>query len=310
MTKLSIGRDNDNDIVFSDNSVSRMHGFIFFEEDGSVFFEDLGSSNGSFVHGNRIYGKIQLKSTDILKVGKVLVPWHNYRGFVSINESSHQAKGGIDQGIPVGRTVDSIPPTNIPPRNNQSFLKYWPVLIGLAIIGIVAIVIISESGSGDKEPEPPKGNGSKTEALDSNIVAAPEGTPEPLPSSIDSDDDGVADENDDCWNKKGPAENKGCPFEDSDNDGTPDKDDDCDDEYGPRRNDGCPYDSYEPESYLTECPYCGNESYETTTDRYWNCGSCSKRFYNCFKTDDYGGVRIEWFNDGDCDCKISCYDED
>ena len=110
--------------------------------------------------------------------------------------------------------------------------------------------------------------------------------------------------------KKGPAENKGCPFEDSDNDGTPDKDDDCDDEYGPRRNDGCPYDSYEPESYLTECPYCGNESYETTTDRYWNCGSCSKRFYNCFKTDDYGGVRIEWFNDGDCDCTISCYDED
>ena len=124
MTKLSIGRDNDNDIVFSDNSVSRMHGFIFFEEDGSVFFEDLGSSNGSFVHGNRIYGKIQLKSTDILKVGKVLVPWHNYRGFVSINESSHQAKGGFDHGIPVGRTVDSIPPTNIPPRNNQSFLKY------------------------------------------------------------------------------------------------------------------------------------------------------------------------------------------
>jgi ribosomal protein L37AE/L43A len=308
MTKLSIGRDNDNDIVFSDNSVSRMHGFIFFEEDGSVFFEDLGSSNGSFVHGNRIYGKIQLKSTDILKVGKVLVPWHNYRGFVSINESSHQAKGGFDHGIPVGRTVDSIPPTNIPPRNNQSFLKYWPVLIGLAIIGIVAIVIISESGSGNKVEEPVKVNKTTTEPSDTNTVKAPE----PLPASIDSDDDGVADENDDCPNKKGPAENKGCPFEDSDNDGTPDKDDECDDDYGPRRNDGCPEDiEYDySESYRTECPYCNSVSYQETTDQYWKCGSCSSRFYNCFKTDDYGGVKIEWFNDGDCDCKISCYDED
>ena len=59
MTKLSIGRDNDNDIVFSDNSVSRMHGFIFFEEDSEIpkFMKQFNKATG-----------LSLKKQDFLEI--------------------------------------------------------------------------------------------------------------------------------------------------------------------------------------------------------------------------------------------------
>jgi outer membrane protein OmpA-like peptidoglycan-associated protein len=56
----------------------------------------------------------------------------------------------------------------------------------------------------------------------------------------DSDGDGLADNVDRCPDRPGPAENKGCPYEDQDNDGVPDKEDDCPFTPGTRANRGCP----------------------------------------------------------------------
>ena len=114
----------------------------------------------------------------------------------------------------------------------------------------------------------------------------------------DTDGDGVVDKDDACKTVAGPKENKGCPWPDTDGDGVADKDDECDDDYGPRRNDGCPEDiEYDySESYRTECPYCNSVSYQETTDQYWKCGSCSSRFYNCFKWRDIQLQRIEEIN--------------
>lgn len=59
---------------------------------------------------------------------------------------------------------------------------------------------------------------------------------------IDSDGDGIVDEDDDCPDAPGPASNAGCPLLDTDGDGVPDVDDECDDEPGPASNQGCPED--------------------------------------------------------------------
>ncbi len=75
---LHIGRADTNDIIISDLSVSRQHGVLIFVDFDSFTYEDLNSANGSFINGNRVYGKVTLKKTDILKVGKSLVPWQNY----------------------------------------------------------------------------------------------------------------------------------------------------------------------------------------------------------------------------------------
>lgn len=54
----------------------------------------------------------------------------------------------------------------------------------------------------------------------------------------DSDNDGVADDNDKCPTQPGPAALGGCP--DRDNDGLADRDDSCPDEAGEARLNGCP----------------------------------------------------------------------
>jgi type IX secretion system PorP/SprF family membrane protein len=57
----------------------------------------------------------------------------------------------------------------------------------------------------------------------------------------DSDGDGVFDDLDECKTVKGPKENKGCPWPDTDNDGLSDNKDDCPTISGPVENRGCPY---------------------------------------------------------------------
>jgi type IX secretion system PorP/SprF family membrane protein len=57
----------------------------------------------------------------------------------------------------------------------------------------------------------------------------------------DSDGDGIFDDLDECKNVKGPKENKGCPWADSDNDGLIDNKDECPTISGPVENKGCPY---------------------------------------------------------------------
>lgn len=57
----------------------------------------------------------------------------------------------------------------------------------------------------------------------------------------DLDGDGVPDEQDECPETPGPAENGGCPWPDGDQDGVPDKDDLCPNEPGLIDYHGCPW---------------------------------------------------------------------
>jgi OOP family OmpA-OmpF porin len=58
---------------------------------------------------------------------------------------------------------------------------------------------------------------------------------------VDADRDGVPDDEDACPSLAGPRENRGCPWPDKDQDGIPDKNDRCPDVPGPKENQGCPW---------------------------------------------------------------------
>ena len=53
MGQIKIGRSKDNDITIDDASVSRYHATIIKTESG-IMINDNGSSNGTFINGNRI----------------------------------------------------------------------------------------------------------------------------------------------------------------------------------------------------------------------------------------------------------------
>lgn len=67
-----IGRDEDNDVVLSDAGVSRQHTRIF-EKQGRYWAEDLGSSGGTLINGQKVLVPRELKSGDALAIGAALI---------------------------------------------------------------------------------------------------------------------------------------------------------------------------------------------------------------------------------------------
>jgi len=74
---LNIGRNNSNTIVLNDDMVSRQHAQLILMNNGQVLIKDLGSTNGTFVNGNRIR-ECYLKPADIVKCAGIFLDWSQY----------------------------------------------------------------------------------------------------------------------------------------------------------------------------------------------------------------------------------------
>lgn len=76
MHRFSIGREHDCDVVLDDARVSRRHAYLTLSPDGSIYFEDARSTNGSFVvEGSEL---IRINSTYLqpdayLQLGKMQI---------------------------------------------------------------------------------------------------------------------------------------------------------------------------------------------------------------------------------------------
>ena len=66
---IRIGKAEDNDLVVDDDFVSRHHAKLGHDENGNLFIEDLESTNGTFVNGNRIVKK-KISASDHIMLGK------------------------------------------------------------------------------------------------------------------------------------------------------------------------------------------------------------------------------------------------
>ena len=69
--KIYIGRSPECDIVLNTDTISRKHAFIEKVSNDDVFYiKDLGSVNGTFVNGKKIYSKSKLLLSDVIFIGK------------------------------------------------------------------------------------------------------------------------------------------------------------------------------------------------------------------------------------------------
>jgi len=70
--QLIIGRDSSNAVAINDAEISRKHSRLSFQG-GKYVLEDLGSTNGTFVNGQRLSGPVVLKPGDVVSLGEQIV---------------------------------------------------------------------------------------------------------------------------------------------------------------------------------------------------------------------------------------------
>ena len=70
--ELTVGRAGGCSIVLDEQYVSQVHCRLFVR-DGSVFVEDLGSTNGTWVNGTRAVGQLPARLGDRVQVGNVVM---------------------------------------------------------------------------------------------------------------------------------------------------------------------------------------------------------------------------------------------
>ena len=58
--------------MFDEQYVSQVHSRVFIR-DGSVFVEDLGSTNGTWVNGARAVGQMPARPGDRIQIGNVIL---------------------------------------------------------------------------------------------------------------------------------------------------------------------------------------------------------------------------------------------
>src|SRR5262249_53351701 len=73
-----IGRDHDSVVWIDDGSVSRRHARISVDQDGATL-EDLGSKNGTFLHGRRIGKPARLEDRGAIKIGPASMVFRQFK---------------------------------------------------------------------------------------------------------------------------------------------------------------------------------------------------------------------------------------
>ena len=138
--QLHIGRESSNEIAVNDAEVSRRHARLTFQG-GKYVLEDMGSTNGTFVNGQRLTGPRVLKSGEVISLGEQIV-------FVYETVSSDPGATMVSpRSVPEARPVSAPPPPpqafagEVPASQSEAATpkKLNPVPIA---IGVGAVLLI------------------------------------------------------------------------------------------------------------------------------------------------------------------------
>ena len=138
--QLTVGRDSTNDVVINDAEISRRHARLTFQG-GKYILEDLGSTNGTFVNGQRLAGPRVLKAGEVVSFGEQIVLVYEASTFdpaATIASPRATAVPSVSRPIPApppapadyaGSVPASPVSTPLPARTNLT-----PILIGVGFL--------------------------------------------------------------------------------------------------------------------------------------------------------------------------------
>lgn len=135
--QLTIGRDSSNSVAINDAEVSRKHARLTFQG-GKFVIDDLGSTNGTFVNGQRLVGPVVLKAGDVVSLGEQIVLMYD-----AINADPGATVAVSRKAVPSAPPAQpyspspaySAQPANAPKRNMA------PIFIGVGAFLFICLCI-------------------------------------------------------------------------------------------------------------------------------------------------------------------------
>ncbi|MCK4898677.1 MAG: FHA domain-containing protein [Anaerolineales bacterium] len=120
--EIYIGRDVNNDIAVNDQEVSRKHARLVMQAGGYVL-EDLGSTNGTYVNGQRLMGPHVLRPGETVMLGE---------NVSMVLEAGYDADATIVSQAPAVPSYDPTPPpqeTYTPPPQQPTTAPLQPAQV-------------------------------------------------------------------------------------------------------------------------------------------------------------------------------------
>ena len=124
--EMIIGREQTADITISDPEISRRHARLFFQNGGYIV-EDLGSTNGTFVNGQKISGPYLLRPGEVVNFGEhVSVLFESYQLDPNATVVSSAAAPKAPIAAAPGKTPLYTPPPAQPAPQNAAPVYQQP----------------------------------------------------------------------------------------------------------------------------------------------------------------------------------------
>ena len=163
---LTLGRAPDNDIVLDDAQVSRYHAVL--QRQGSeIIIQDLDSTNGVLINGERIIGPHVLQPTETITIGSSVF---SVTGFPAPSTVSMAAQSTADEqgGWSTYQSGSSVASESSQGSGN------WLLWSGLALLVILILAIAGISVALFRNRQAPPAGGSQPSVVISSPVAGSE----------------------------------------------------------------------------------------------------------------------------------------
>jgi hypothetical protein len=134
--QLTVGRDSTNDVVINDAEISRRHARLTFQG-GKYILEDLGSTNGTFVNGQRLAGPRVLKAGEVVSFGEQIVLVYEASSFDPAATIASPRASAVPS---VSRPVAPPPP---PPADYAGSVPASPVPVSTPVRTNITPILIA-----------------------------------------------------------------------------------------------------------------------------------------------------------------------
>ena len=162
--EIILGRDLANDIPISDPEISRRH-VRFIMQGENFLIEDLGSTNGTFLNGQRISSPQQLRVGDVITLGEDIVLAFEQEGFdpdaTVVKSQADLTARAVPQAMPpapsyqrqpapmpqqVSQSVPmpgAYPEQAVRAQKKKKGLPTWLIVLIVAIVVVACVIAVT-----------------------------------------------------------------------------------------------------------------------------------------------------------------------